>query len=59
MMPWLIYVANVILGIGAAVIWTAQVIQRIPTTFREAVKNYLADFFALRGGGFFGKMIFC
>jgi len=24
MMPWLIYVANVILGIGAAVIWTAQ-----------------------------------
>ena len=28
MMPWLIYVANVILGIGAAVIWTAQVIQR-------------------------------
>ena len=25
-MPWLIYVANVILGIGAAVIWTAQVI---------------------------------
>ena len=32
MMPWLIYVANVILGIGAAVIWTAQVIQKIPTT---------------------------
>ena len=25
LVPWLIYVANVILGIGAAVIWTAQV----------------------------------
>merc|ERR1719228_3094547 len=24
LVPWLIYVANVILGIGAAVIWTAQ-----------------------------------
>ena len=49
MMPWLIYVANVILGIGAAVIWTAQVIQKIPTTVRLTKKSGHFHFHFLQG----------
>ena len=49
MMPWLIYVANVILGIGAAVIWTAQVIQKIPTTIPLTKKSGHFHFHFLQG----------